>query len=101
MAGNAVLSVANGGFVSVGQFTVASGGRVELAGGLLRTSQFSANNGEITGAGELSLQLAKYGEQRPTDSRRRNSPIDGFFEHVHELRDHFSDGATLSSVEVW
>jgi T5SS/PEP-CTERM-associated repeat protein len=53
--GNALLRVANGGFATVGQLTVANGSRVELAGGLLRGSQFSTNNGEITGAGELSL----------------------------------------------
>ena len=53
--GNAVLRVANGGFASVGLLNIASGSRVELAGGVLRTSQFSTNNGEITGAGELSL----------------------------------------------
>lgn len=54
-AGSALLRISNGGMVSAGQLTVSHSGRVELADGTLRSSQFYTNYGDISGSGELGI----------------------------------------------
>ena len=54
-AGPSRLQVSNNAMVFASQTNITSQGRIELSNGLLRTGQFSTNNGVIIGTGEVQF----------------------------------------------
>ena len=87
---SALLRVANGGFVTVGQLSVSVGSRVELVDGVLRTGQFQTNNGEVSGSGEFALTSTSSVTNAGRLQRgRRNATSYGHERHDSEYGGHF------------